>query len=337
MNILALDIGGANIKAAHSAGPIVILPFALWRYPQRLTNALGEVTEKLPTFEHLAVTMTAELCDCFATKRQGVKHLLDAAETAAKGAAVHVWQTDGRFVTADQACNSPTLCAAANWHALATFVAGLFPQGESLLIDTGSTTTDIIRLTDGRVAASGLTDTQRLATGELLYIGASRTSLMALGPTVHWAGTRYNVMAEHFATTADLFVLLGQTTEQPDNSDTADGQPLTRTGAAARIVRMIGGDLEQMNWEDAVGLAQSFAELIQVRIADAIAQVTAGQTPDRIILTGSGAFVPAPALPAAPVVRLADKIGDDAASATCAFALQSLLHSRLQVAQPASH
>ena len=39
--------------------------------------------------------------------------------------------------------------AAANWHALATFTARLFPAGLSLLIDTGSTTTDIIPILDG--------------------------------------------------------------------------------------------------------------------------------------------------------------------------------------------
>ena len=333
MNILALDIGGANIKAAHSDGAIVTQTFALWRQPQCLADVLREVMAELPAFEHLAVTMTAELCDCFATKREGVGHVLNAVEAVANGRAIHVWQTDGRFVTTDRAHDAPMLCAAGNWHVLATFVADMYRQGESLLVDTGSTTTDIIRLKDGHVAASGLTDTQRLATGELLHIGASRTSLMALGPKVTWSGKEYNVMAEHFATTADVFVLLGQVPQQPNNTDTADGRPLTQSGAAARLVRMIGADLEQLRHEDAVGLALSFAELVRARITDAIAQVAGGRRIDRIVVSGSGAFVAAAALPAVPVVRLAEQIGEDAASAACAFALRAVLQNRLEVAQ----
>jgi len=329
MSILALDIGGANIKAAHSEGAIITQPFALWRQPQHLADMLREVMAKLPAFEHLAVTTTAELCDCFATKREGVGCVLDATEAVANSSAVHVWQTDGRFVTAGQARDEPTLCAAANWHVLATFVAAMYQQGEFLLVDIGSTTTDIIRLKDGHVAAGGLTDMQRLATGELLYIGASRTSLMALGTKVNWSGKEYNIMAEHFATTEDIFVLLGKVPEQPDSTDTADGRPLTRIGAARRVVRMIGADLEQLRQEDAVGLAQTFVKLFHACIANAIAQVVGGRRIDRIIISGSGASVAEGALPAVPVARLAEKIGEDAASAACAFALGSMLQNRL--------
>src|SRR5690606_1097665 len=101
---------------------------------------------------------------------------------------VYVWQTDGRFATVEQARENTPLCAAANWHALATYMAQAYPQGLSLMLDTGSTTTDVIRLDQGRVAAIGLTDRQRLATGELVYLGARRTPLMALGPQVVFRG-----------------------------------------------------------------------------------------------------------------------------------------------------
>ena len=329
MSILALDIGGANIKAAHSDGAITTRPFALWRQPQHLGDMLREVMAKLPAFEHLAVTTTAELCDCFATKREGVGYVLDAAEAVANSSAIHVWQTDGHFATTGQARDKPMLCAAANWHVLATFVADMYQQGEFLLVDIGSTTTDIIRLKDGHVMAVGFTDMQRLGTGELLYIGTSRTSLMALATKVNWSGEEYNIMAEHFATTEDLFVLLGEVPEQSDSTDTADGRPLTRIGAAGRVVRMIGADLELLRQEDAVCLAQAFVKLFYARISHAIAQVVGGRRIERIIVSGSGASVAEGALPAVPVLRLAEKIGEDAASAACAFALGSMLQNRL--------
>ena len=37
---LALDIGGANLKAAHTSGATRSLPFALWKQPERLADAL---------------------------------------------------------------------------------------------------------------------------------------------------------------------------------------------------------------------------------------------------------------------------------------------------------
>src|SRR5262245_16664593 len=97
-SVLGLDIGGANLKAAHSAGGARLMPFALWRAPEALPRKLAELIGAMPSADVLAVTMTGELCDCFATRRKGVCAILDAVGRAADGRAVRVWTTDGRFV-----------------------------------------------------------------------------------------------------------------------------------------------------------------------------------------------------------------------------------------------
>jgi hypothetical protein len=72
--ILGWDVGGANLKAARigeegQSGPKVLeRPLALWREPQRLPAALAEAADQLGGARTMAVTMTAELADCFATK-----------------------------------------------------------------------------------------------------------------------------------------------------------------------------------------------------------------------------------------------------------------------------
>src|SRR5262245_15374302 len=66
---LGLDIGGANLKAAHTSGAATSRPFALWKQPRDLAAALRELVADLPPAGRVAVTMTGELCDCFATKR----------------------------------------------------------------------------------------------------------------------------------------------------------------------------------------------------------------------------------------------------------------------------
>ena len=78
-----------------------------------------------------AVTMTAEVADCFATKAEGVRRILDSVLAIAGERVVLVWQTAGEFVSADLATEFPRLVAAANWHALATWgdvVDSLLPE-----------------------------------------------------------------------------------------------------------------------------------------------------------------------------------------------------------------
>lgn len=326
---LGLDIGGANLKAAHSSGQAWSMPFALWKQPQQLTTQLTQLATQGPAFDSLAVTMTAELCDCFPTKRDGVECVLSAVDALAAGRLVLVWTTDGRFVSTADARRHPRLCAAANWHALATFVASLFPSDNSLLIDTGSTTTDILFLRAGRVEPAGKTDLDRLASGELLYLGAARTPLMALGPSISWQGRDYALMAEWFASSADVMVLLGSAPEQPQNTDTADNRPLTREYSAARIARMIGADLEMIRHDGAIELAHAFAHRMHTRIAAAARRVASSHPPvTRLILSGSGdhlaAVAAAQAFPDIPQIRLAAHLTPAASTAACAYALVQL-------------
>ena len=149
MQIIGLDIGGANLKAAGVDGAAVSSPFAIWREPERLGQELSALLSQLPVADAVAVTMTAELADCFGTKDQGVRRILDAVTDVAAGRPVVVWQTGGEFVSVEDAVEIPRLVAAANWHALATFAGRLTGEGPAVLLDVGTTTTDIIPLADG--------------------------------------------------------------------------------------------------------------------------------------------------------------------------------------------
>src|SRR5437870_5960582 len=94
--VLGLDMGGANLKAAHTTGAGRLCPFELWKRPAGLGRALQELVQQMPRFDVLAVTMTGELCDCFATRRQGVYAILDAVEESANGREAVVWSNAGR-------------------------------------------------------------------------------------------------------------------------------------------------------------------------------------------------------------------------------------------------
>src|SRR5262249_47274816 len=162
-------------KGAHSNGTACLQPFELWKHPGELPTALSNLLQEMPAFDHLAVTMTGELCDCFATRRQGVNAILDAVETVAPSTSVRVWRNDGRLVNAATARTAPLRVAAANWLALAVFGGRYAPKGPAALVDIGSTTTDVVPLHDGRPVPRGRTDRERLRCQELVYTGVRRT------------------------------------------------------------------------------------------------------------------------------------------------------------------
>ena len=290
MHTLGLDVGGANLKAADGGDSAASVPFALWRDPAGLAAALGELCERFAPCERFAVTMTGELCDCFETKEQGVAHILDAVEEAANGRPVWVWQTAGEFVDPQTAREFWQLTAAANWHATATFVGRCVPEGEALLIDMGSTTTDFTWLTDGVPVPTGRTDLERLKSYELLYRGAGRTPVCVAGEALIDSGVRVAIpaAAELFATARDAYVALGTLPPDPEDADTADGRPATLENCERRLARMVCADLSEVDGE--VGtVADLFARHVESRLTTAVEMLCGRHGEfDRLLLAGSG-------------------------------------------------
>lgn len=328
---LGFDIGGANIKAAHSADRCISSPFAVWQRPTDLADELSSIVNRMPEADRIAVTMTAELCDCFETKADGVKTVLDAADKVAGDRSVHVWLTDGRFVDSKSARQEPLKAAASNWHAQATFLGRRMPDQNLVLIDTGSTTTDIIPIKQGQVVAQGLTDMARLNSRELIYVGAKRTSLMALGPNVWFDNQSWSIMAEHFATMDDAFLLLGLADEAADEIDTADGRPRTRPYAQARLARMVGADTTMVSEAQLRSLAEAFVDIAIQLIGNGVIRslVPLDGNVDTFVISGSGSELAdlgaRRSRPDVPTARLSEMIGSEAANAACAFAIVNLL------------
>ena len=132
---IGLDVGGANLKAAHSRGQTLSVPFEVWKHPENLSDAIARLASAMPPCSHLALTMTAELCDCFPSKSIGVNAIIDSVIQALPGREVLVWGVDQRFHSVPMVRETPLIAAAANWMALATLCAKLIPEERGLLID----------------------------------------------------------------------------------------------------------------------------------------------------------------------------------------------------------
>jgi probable H4MPT-linked C1 transfer pathway protein len=326
--VIGFDIGGANTKAAHSGGVGLTRAFALWKDPDTLALRLllRELRGALPPASEMAITMTGELCDCFASKREGVRRILAAVADMAGDAPVRVWRTTGQFLELAAARSADALpMAAANWHALATWAGRLAPTGPALLLDIGSTTTDIIPLHDGVPVPRGRTDPERLRSGELVYTGIRRTPLCAV------LGSE-GLAAEFFATTHDVNLALGLVPEDPADTDTADHRPATMANAHARLARMLCADLETSTADERLGLAWEVRHRQIEQITRAVATVTSRMTglPRTLILSGSGEFLARAVAAASPrlagcrVLSLAERIGPPLSQAACAFAVAVL-------------
>lgn len=290
---LALDIGGANLKAADGLGFAAAVPLPLWRQHEQLPAALGDLLAASPACEQIAVTMTGELADCFATKGDGVRTILDAVERAADGRPVSVYLTDGRLIPPDAARAVPMLAAASNWHALAQYACRFCDNRSGLLIDIGSTTCDLVPLVAEKPAPAGRTDPERLVAGELVYTGIERSPLCAIVRHLPWKGKRCPVAQELFATTADVYLLLGRLPEDANRTDTADGWPRTKPHAHARLARTICADTTMFSLEEAALAAETVRDVQLSQLETAVRNVLGRMPipPATVVLGGHGEFL----------------------------------------------
>ena len=178
--VIGWDIGGVHLKAAR-ADDGRITKVAQYAAPlragtERLLQAFAQARAEMGGADRHVVTMTGELADTFASRRDGVERLAMLA-TQELGA-VSIYAGPAGWVHPEHAREHVAEIASANWHACAALIAR--KRDNALFIDLGSTTTDIIPIVDRKVAARGYTDWQRLAAGELVYTGLVRGFPMAI-------------------------------------------------------------------------------------------------------------------------------------------------------------
>jgi probable H4MPT-linked C1 transfer pathway protein len=326
---LGWDIGGVNTKVARVAVGVVLtvrsLPFELQRDPGALVEVLRQLaadTGADDTDVH-AVTMTAELSQMFRTKSDGVRFVLDAVAAAFPGASIHVYTVLGRFISVADAARAPLLVSAANWAAAARVVAHSMPDG--LFIDIGTTSTDIIPIAGGVVAARGWTDPDRLASGELVYTGAVRTPVEALARSVPFGAGEIGLSAEGFALSGDVHLWRGDLTSGDYSAPTPDGRPATRQFAGERLARAICADRDMVDESGVTAIADALAAAQVTSIADAITTVRRRHPLLRTaMVTGLGAFIAARAARQAGLDLVAPALGDAAARCAPAAAVALL-------------
>ena len=290
--MIGWDLGGAHLKAAQIHRPdrveaVVQHPCPLWRGMEHLDAAIDGALERLGAIGPSAVTMTGELCDLFASREEGVHRLIEAMARKLPATELLVYAGKSGFLAPDEARRQTGRVASANWLASAAFAATAAPSG--LLVDIGSTTTDIVPFGAGTVHALGHSDQDRLRSEELVYTGVTRTPVMAIAGAVPFKGERQPLVAELFATMADVHRLTGALAADADQLPAADGGGKSLTDSARRLARMVGSDLEDEEMDGWRRLARHLAGVQRTMLQGAVARVLSrGLLDDEAPIIGAG-------------------------------------------------
>ena len=355
MIVLGLDIGGANIKAATSDGHCVSRAFPIWQNRDGLLRELRQLPGMSEShYDLVALTMTAELADCFENKSEGVEFIVRTVAEAFPDSVLRVWMTSGEFAEPGDAIELPTLVSAANWHALATWAGRAVPFGPALLIDIGSTTTDLIPLLNGIPHPQGFSDLHRLTHSELLYTGVRRTPVCAIVSEVPMRNETdsdidgnteplmVSVAAELFATSLDVHLINRDIPDAPQDRNTADNRPATRAAAMHRLARIVCCDRDEISDLQLEQIAKYIGIQQRAQISKAISNRLryvsgiAGTTVDavQLLLSGSGDWLGIRGLegcgwnPRHDPIRLRSMFVRNVSEAACAFAVARLAAER---------
>ncbi len=256
------DIGGVHLKAARAHDGSVVdavqIASPLRLGVEGLAQAFAQAAARMGTVDCHVVTMTGELADTFESRARGVETLAALAGRALAGGSVMIYAGPLGLVPAERAGAHVREVASANWHASAALVGASCRA--ALFADTGSTTTDLVPVLGGAVAARAYTDAERLAAGELVYTGLVRTPLMAVARRAPWNGRMTPLINENFATMADVYRVLETLPDGVDQMATADGRAKTKDASCARLARIVGCDAADADETAWTALARWFAE-----------------------------------------------------------------------------
>jgi probable H4MPT-linked C1 transfer pathway protein len=348
VSVIGFDIGGANTKTAFIRAEndavqtvrVAVEYFPFWKrnrseLPVLLKRLKAKVAEK-STLDAVGVTMTAELSDAFQTKREGVNHILDSVEKAFRDVKIFVLDIYANFVSCEEARLKPLHVASANWVATGWMVSKMF--SDCIVIDVGSTSTSIIPIIGGKIAAEGRNDLEKLINGELVYTGALRTNIAAIVNTVPAKGGVAKISSELFATSGDVHIILGNIKEEDFSVDTADGRGKSRAEALARLARVVCADIEMLSEDEIVKIAEYVYRKQVEQISEGLKQVcrrikTIVRPDFPIVVTGLGrrflAFEAAKAAGFKKIVDLGELLGVEAALASPCVGVALMVATRL--------
>jgi probable H4MPT-linked C1 transfer pathway protein len=303
VNVLGLDIGGANTKATFlkaQEGTVQELRtlleyFPVWKSGKaQLPKVLEKLKKRLTNvtaLDGVGITITAELSDAYMTKQEGINQVLDFVAEVFGDVPTFVLDVEANLLSVKDARREPLKVASANWAATGWMISQLIKK--CIVVDVGSTTTSIIPVIDGKIAAEGRTDLEKLQNGELVYTGALRTNVAAIVDGVPVSGRMTRVSSELFSQSGDVHLILDNIGEEEYTAETCDGRGKTRREAMARLARVVCADIDMLTEQEIAAMAKFVYGKQVEQIAGGLEQVSERVKPliqenIKIVVTGLG-------------------------------------------------
>ena len=241
MEIIGWDIGGAHIKVSKinfSKEKTITkqLYCPVWMNINNLNKSILKIKKQLGRSDYHAITMTAELSDIFKNRNKGTKKIINILCEILSEKKTFFYSNAKPFLKKKEALKKTNNINSMNWHATANFISDFYPN--CILVDIGSSTTDIIPIKKKRVIAKGTNDYKRLLFNELIYFGVIRTPITAIEK-------RKNLIYENFANLGDIYRVLNKLPKKIDLAPSQDNKSKSKDDSARRIARIFGKDYKK--------------------------------------------------------------------------------------------
>ncbi len=294
---MGIDVGGANTKVATSDGSLVTSIHApLWRNKAILYDVLYEIEKEIDKTEiaSAGAVMTGEICGCFETKGEGVSYIKKAICRVFGD--VKFLDNQCLFKNSSDLDKDPVSFASTNWLASSKFIADEYK--DVIFVDLGSTTTDVIPIKHGKIKAKK-SDFERLKSGELIYSGVLRTSVSCLLDRIYMKGEECKTSSEHFATTADVYLIIGRIKKEDIGCKSLNRYcyPFTgdeernRISAMRRLARVLCSDLEEIGEDDVAHIAEQVEEAQVNELIISLERISEKYGLKNVVSVGIGDFI----------------------------------------------
>jgi len=290
---LGWDIGGANTKVCvfNSDKKIICVHkknLNIWDDFNDINSFFNTVQDFYKDYEITSfITITAESCDNFKDRKEGIISILSECDKNIIGQKYY-YTNKNTYVDFSEAIKAPDKLFSTNWMLTSIFLNT--SNNIDVILDIGSTTTDILYKNINIEA--NISDHKRLINKTLLYAGVIRTPVPMLTDEVLYRSNHTSLVREVFATTGDIFNVIGDIDFSNHNYKGSDNLQFTLENSLVRLSRLIGLDYDQGDKKNIIQVAYNIKKLFIKKIINNINYIFGGSTKGLVISSiGEGSFL----------------------------------------------
>ena len=267
---LGIDIGGANLKIVglnkkKQINFVSQEKCEIWKGLSKFDDKITKINKIISKKTVVGVTMTAEMCDNFKKRKEGVKRIIKHIRRSLNKN-VYFWENiKNKSFSINPSYKN---VASMNWLATGTLISKKISN--AIVIDLGSTTTDLIFIRKNQIINKGFSDLKRIIFSELIYTGFTRTPIFGITNKLKFNKKNYPVLPENFANISDVYRVLKKASSRIDLFDTMDGRSKSFLNSSRRIARNFGFDYKNKKKKLILNLCEEIEKIQFAKITDSI-------------------------------------------------------------------